>query len=89
MISDKLINAVKAGADIARKVDGADTIKTSDAIEVVLNEPAVEAGKVVHCRDCQSHGWDEFGLEFCRKGIGRKFYGDWFCADGERKDDDD
>ena len=64
--------------------------------------PTVDAVPVVRCKDCK--WWDkkaESPYGYCHAckhghysehweiGIYRVYKGDWFCADGERKEDDD
>jgi len=40
--------------------------------------------KIIRCRDCKYY--DSFSQE-CRNGLDGIFLADWFCADGERKDE--
>ena len=50
--------------------------------------PTIDAVPVVLCKDCV-HYWEEWGEEFCRRGLMyTNVSADWFCADGERKDDE-
>ncbi len=68
--------------------------------ESIKNAPTVDAVKVVRCRDCK--WWDEddndfYGYCMAMKhgymsanweiGIYRKYKGDFYCADGERRED--
>lgn len=67
----------------------------------VENAPTVDAVEVVRCRDCK--WWDEddndpYGYCMAMKhgymsakweiGIYRKYKGDFYCADGERREDE-
>ena len=74
----------------------------NDAIDsIVENAPTVDAVEVVRCRDCK--WWDEddndlYGYCMAMKhgymsanweiGIYRKYKGNFYCADGERREDD-
>ena len=50
--------------------------------------------ELVRCKDCRWWDTDGYGIEFGNEGDGwcdhieRDTHGDWFCADGERKDDE-
>lgn len=51
---------------------------------------AVDAVEVVRCRDCKYADWKkDFGLYFCHAGGDSWNEADFFCADGERREDDD
>lgn len=63
----------------------------------IARQPAVDAVEVVRCRDCKygepthnAHGEAVIKCEeicwLCR--LPRLMEPDWFCADGERRDDD-
>lgn len=42
-------------------------------------------GNLVRCKDCKF--WNNNGIiTKCEKHIGNGYPGDWFCADGKRKD---
>lgn len=73
----------------------------ADVQEVLDAQPTVDAVPVVRCKDCR--WWDNsddspFGYCMAVKhgymsenweiGIYRLYKGDFYCADGERKDDD-
>ena len=73
-----------------------------DMIGTVKVQPIIEAEPVVRCKDCK--WWDKkddspYGYcHACKHGhmsehweisIYRTYKGDWYCADGERKDDDE
>lgn len=58
-----------------------------DDIEIVNKQPTVDAVPVVRCKECKNLGNND-GYYFCN-AIGLAF-GDkpnWFCADGERRND--
>ena len=43
---------------------------------------------VVHRKDCKHHENEEIGMVYCPNQIGGWVKENWFCADGERKDDE-
>ena len=47
-------------------------------------------GELIRCKDCKHQNWvnAETGCIVCKFGRGTNAP-DWFCADGERWDDDD
>lgn len=62
----------------------------TETIEEVLKQTkTVDAVEVVRCEECQS--WDtkhcSGGQGWCPKVCGYR-YGDWFCAAGERRNND-
>lgn len=54
----------------------------------VENAPTVDAVPVVRCKDCKHHENEEIGMVYCPNQIGGWVGENWFCADGERKDDE-
>lgn len=54
----------------------------------VENAPTVDAVLVVRCKDCKHHENEEIGMVYCPNQIGGWVKENWFCADGERKDDE-
>ena len=53
---------------------------TNYATLILREAPTVDAVEVVRCKDCKY-----FKTRLCEN---EDNYDDWFCADGERKDDD-
>ena len=53
----------------------------TDAI-ALLREQEPE---IVRCKDCKHYDQD---TQSCNNGLDGIFLPDWFCADGERRDDD-
>ena len=54
------------------------------------NAPTIDAVPVVRCKDCQNWEAHLFGADgdcYC-PFVDHYTTGDWFCADGERKDDE-
>ena len=49
------------------------------------NMPTIDAVPVVRCKDCKHYN---AGFECLREGYGIEYPQDWYCADGERKDDE-
>lgn len=43
---------------------------------------------VVRCKDCKWHEDEELGMVWCPNEIGNWVKDDWFCADGERREDE-
>jgi hypothetical protein len=56
-------------------------------VEEINKMPTVDAVPVVRCRECKYHEDEEIGMVYCPRQIGGWVKTDWFCADGERKDD--
>ena len=43
--------------------------------------------ELVRCKDCKHHGDEENGMVYCPNIVGGWVEDDWFCADGERRED--
>ena len=59
--------------------------------KIVDNAPTVDAVKVVRCGECKYYDKTGCVADFgwCkRNGSGHGSTDDWFCADGERKEDE-
>ena len=54
--------------------------------QIIDEEPAIDAVPVVRCKDCKWQGDDEHCPVCNSCGRGSLPSGDWFCADGERKE---
>ena len=82
---------------MARYIDVEDDIKVADyecgefrgmfgrikeRLEAIQTADVVE---VVRCKECEHSSWDELGKCYWCKGKERT--ADWFCADGERRED--
>lgn len=55
--------------------------------EVFRNAPTVDAVEVVRCKDCKHAEFSEAGMTYCPGIIGSWVEDDWFCADGERREE--
>ena len=44
-------------------------------------------GEIVRCKDCKHHKHEDNGMVWCPNIVGSWVKEDWFCADGEGKDD--
>lgn len=55
-----------------------------EIFELVNRQPEVDAVKVVRCKDCTHRGTINCDLDYC----GYRKADNWYCADGERKDDE-
>lgn len=62
----------------------------NDAVSLVGSAPTVDAVEVVRCEDCKHFkkplSPDMWG--WCKKMDNKATVEDWYCADGERKDDE-
>lgn len=60
-------------------------------MDIIREQPAVDAVPVVRCKDCKKSGLTEFGKRYCSEPMGT-FYGcipvedDFFCSGGVKKD---
>ena len=75
---DKLISAEYLIAE-ANKEDAYGYV---DAYQIA-NAPEA----VVRCKDCKHAEFSEAGMTYCPGIIGSWVDDDWFCADGERRED--
>lgn len=62
-----------------------------DDIEIVNKQPTVDAVPVERCGECEHKRAQKNGQKYC--GLHGSHYAmivtdDWFCADGERRNDD-
>ena len=49
--------------------------------------PTIDAVPVVRCLECKYHEDEEIGMVYCPNVLGGWVRENWFCADGERKED--
>ena len=56
--------------------------------ERLLSAPTVDAVRVVRCKDCKRHEDEEPGMVYCPLQIGGWRHENWFCAAGERIDNE-
>ena len=62
--------------------------------ERYLSFPTVDAVKVIRCKDCAYWDTDGYTAEFDLEGLGwcdrieRDTHKGWYCADGERREDE-
>lgn len=95
---DGLISRAAAIADVEQWAEhGYDVIHWTGIKAMLEAQPTVAAVPVVHCRDCK-HGEPTHNARgeavikceeicwLCR--LPRLMEPDWFCADGERRDED-
>lgn len=88
-----LISRAAAIAKVERARKAARTLTGMDFVMMLKDQPAVDAVPVVRCKNCKY--WDadwkpnnvQDGVHFCPM-VSLVRRGDWFCADGERRDDD-
>ena len=69
--------------------------RLSDPVCLVGDAPTVDAVPVVRCKDCKyAHMTYDGECKYCQLDIDRGYTdaayrdGDWFCADGERREED-
>ena len=82
-----------------RLIDAADVKKRGDcylpgirnAVANILRHTKTvkDAVVVVRCRDCVHHEDEEPGTVWCNHMVGSWVPEDWFCADGERRAEDE
>lgn len=105
MPNNDLISREAAIAEVEQWAEhGYDVIHWTGIKAMLETQPAVDAAPVVHgrfapsldveendlvfCKDCMYYSGDGFG--WCeRKGIGHCTSDDWFCADGEKRGEDE
>lgn len=75
---DDYVTAHNALIDIER-VDGVLIAKS-----FIDEQPTVDAVRVVRCGECKHYGTAECDMEY----YGNHMPEDWYCADGERREDD-
>lgn len=64
-------------------------VHVKEIAEAIIQQ-LVEGGtlvEVVRCRDCKHHEDEEPGMVYCPNQVGGWVSDDFFCADGERRDD--
>lgn len=55
--------------------------------QLIADTPTVDAVEVVRCLYCKHHEDEEIGMVYCPNILGGWVGENWFCADGERKED--
>lgn len=91
MEREKILNGLRchAGCEQGFDCDTCDYIGHSDCSEILAKDALnllKEQPEIVRCKDCWKREFDNCPFnEFC----GFKPDDDWFCADGERRNDDD
>lgn len=92
----RLIDAERLDVFAAKCPDGRDVYSFMDGVTAVLDEvDKLPVINLVQCKDCKDFHELHDGIGVCRRDNGRDYHdvcgiinGDWFCADGERKDDE-
>lgn len=72
--ADVLIEEIAKIADLR-------TLSTKTIGEAIDRVPGIE---IIHCKDCKHGAFDAWVKTYWCKG--KQHLADWFCADGERKD---
>ena len=65
-----------------------DTYDKAMIVDMVDEQPTVDAVPVVRCKDCRYHEQEQPGMVYCPATVGGWVENDWFCKGGERKDDE-
>lgn len=82
-----LINSEDCKELLYVKCMGQDKAFISAMEEVIDNCPQVDAVQVVRCWDCKHHENEEIGMVYCPNMTGGWVDENWYCADGERIDE--
>ena len=65
------------------------SIKKMAAVrEIIAEQPTVDAVLVVRCKDCVNAEDSEVGMVYCPHIVGSWVAEDFYCADGERRTDE-
>jgi hypothetical protein len=71
-------------------------IKKDEAYKIVLKHGSyVASAKIadlpsidlVRCKECKHHEYEEPGMVYCPKIVGSWVSENWYCADGERREE--
>lgn len=65
-------------------VEFGDALYNEETGEAVFN-PKIK-GELIRCKDCKYKEAEEIGMVYCSIPIDGWVSEDWFCADGERKE---
>lgn len=76
----KLIDADALIKEMA-KIEDLRTLSTKTIGEAIDRVPGIE---IIHCKDCKHGAFDAWVKTYWCKG--KQHLADWFCADGERKE---
>lgn len=97
---ERIMNDLISRISLKQSIAASAILKDKKTLEQIIDEePSIDAVPVIRCKDCK--WWDEkegspYGYCMAMKhgyfssnweiGIYRTYKGDWFCADGERKE---
>ena len=70
---------------INREQYGAENVLVEHALNVISELPVIRQPEIVRCKDCR-HFEPDGVYTMCYRHNGLSPNGDWFCADGERKE---
>ena len=80
---------------MARYIDAVSVMRLIPMEEIVArmaiaNAPTADVVEVVRCKDCKHHENERIDMVYCPAvlGVGSWVENDWFCKDGERREDD-
>ena len=60
-----------------------------DSMSALRRVPSADAVEVIRCKDCKHKTVVEIGMVYCPRVIGSWVEDNWFCADAERRNDDE
>ena len=63
-------------------------VKFDDMLKAVEGQHSADVAPVVRCKDCKYREMEDTGMVYCGSVIGGWTPDDWYCADGERTDNE-
>lgn len=83
-----VIELLKSGMIDADNTLVCDAYECNSMLEWAIEEvQKMKPSAIIRCRDCVHHNDEEPGMVFCPSTIGSWVPENWFCADGERRED--
>lgn len=61
-------------------------VEPNSTFDIILKAPTIEAEPVVYCKDCKHTDTDGCGAIYCKKWDRWEMEHDFYCAYGERKE---
>ena len=86
-LSDKLITILDKETEVIVKQSKVRVreYKPTDSVEY---RRQIEWSPLVRCKDCKHHQDEEVGMVYCPQIVGGWVSNKFFCADGERREDE-
>lgn len=82
------INGACGKCKLSRSDCMGQSLSRMDVCAIIDDAPTVDAVEVVRCKDCKCLRFYEDGTWWCEQTEREIINPDWFCADGEVKNDD-